>query len=94
MPAQVTPTMAESDDPRDKDIAQVISSETARRRGKGRKDREEIIQDQKLKRDIIEALHYKDERKFSEMLRKAGLKDGDERWTNAWKAYRAFWGQY
>jgi hypothetical protein len=85
--------MAESDDQRDKDIAQLISSETTRRRGKGRKDRKETLQDQQLRRNIIKAMQYKDERRFSEMLRKAGLKDGDERWTNAWKVYRAFWNQ-
>jgi len=85
--------MVEDEIQRDADIARLIATEATRRRGRGRKDREQVSQDKQMQRDIIKAMHYKDERKFSEMLRKAGLKDGDVRWVNAWKVYRAYWGQ-
>jgi len=85
--------MIEKEDERDIEIARLIASEATRRRGRGRMNREQMLQEKQMQRDILRAMHYKDERKFSEMLRKAGVKDGDERWVNAWKVYRVFWGQ-
>ncbi|MDQ1407930.1 MAG: hypothetical protein QOG55_3559 [Acidobacteriaceae bacterium] len=85
--------MKEPENTQDDDLDQLIASEATLRRGKGQISREQRLEDAQLQRDIIRAMHEKNERKFSAMLRKAGVKDGDDRWVNAWKVYRAFWGQ-
>jgi hypothetical protein len=78
--------MKEPENTQDDDLDQLIASEATLRRGKGQISREQRLEDAQLQRDIIRAMHEKNERK-------AGVKDGDDRWVNAWKVYRAFWGQ-
>lgn len=85
--------MPEDDENRDGELDRLIASESTIRRGRGLKDREERQKEQKLQRDILRAMQHKDERKFSAMLRMYGMKDGDENWIRAWKAYRVYWGQ-
>jgi len=85
--------MTKDEEKRDADIARLISSEATIRRGRGLKDREEREKERRLAADIIKAMQYGDERSFSALLRTYGVKDGDSRWINAWKAYRAFRGQ-
>jgi hypothetical protein len=85
--------ISENDENRDDELDRLIASESTIRRGRGAKDREERQKEQKLQRDILRAMQHKDERKFSEMLRTYGMKDGDENWIRAWKAYRVYWGQ-
>ena len=85
--------MAEKPTGKDEEIARLFVSEATRRRGRGVLDPEEMRENKRIQRDIIRALKFKDERKFSAMLRSYGWKDGEERWINAWKVYRAYWGQ-
>ena len=78
---------------RNDEIARLIASEATRRRGRGQVDPEERRSEEQIQRDILRALKHKDERKFSAMLRAYGWNEGEERWINAWKVYRAYWGQ-
>jgi hypothetical protein len=36
-------------------------------------------------------MRSKNERGFSEALRKAGILEESQEWKNAWEAYRAYW---
>jgi hypothetical protein len=74
----------------DRDVLDLIASETRRGRGKGPVDTERKRQDRQNAQNILKAMMAGDERRFSEMLRKAGIEDGDSRWTNAWKVFRAY----
>ena len=71
-----------------------MAAETARGRRKAPIDAEQKRQDRQNAKDILQAMRWKDERRFSEMLRKAGIQDGDERWTKAWEIFQAFCGRY
>ena len=44
---------------------------------------------QKLMRDLNRLIKKRDERGFSDALRRAGLREGSTEWENAWKAYRS-----
>jgi hypothetical protein len=77
----------------DPEIQELLASERSARKGRGKLSAEQRKENEQIQRDIVRALRYRDDRRFNEMLRKYGWKEGEERWTNAWKVYRAYWGQ-
>lgn len=63
-----------------------------RRVPKARTEAEERKREQiKLAQELDKAIKARDERAFSAALRRAGVRDGSRRWTNAWNAYRDYW---
>ena len=78
-----------SDEDRDREIRDVMSQE--KRRGRAPIDPARKREALHLARVLDLAMKEKNERGFSEALRKAGIFEGSQEWQNAWKAYRAYW---
>ena len=79
--------MSEND--KDREIRDVMSQE--KRRGRAPVDPARKREEIRLARALDRAMKAKNERGFSEALRKAGILEGSREWQNAWKAYRAYW---
>jgi hypothetical protein len=62
-----------------------------KRRGKAPIDAARKREEIRLARELDRAMRSKNERGFSEALRKAGILEESQEWKNAWKAYRAYW---
>lgn len=79
------------DKEKEKHIAEVIAEETARGRGKAPRGMMRKREHLELARALDKAMKARNERAFSDALRRAGIHDGSEVWKNAWAAYRAYW---
>jgi len=75
----------------DKQIEEVMRDDASRGRNRApaRSRRKKDLN--ALARELDKAMTAKNERGFSDALRKAGIADGSERWQAAWKAYRDHW---
>ena len=78
-----------SEDDKHQEIRDVMSQE--KRRGKAPIDAARKREEIRLARELDRAMRSKNERGFSEALRKAGILEESQEWKNAWKAYRAYW---
>ncbi len=83
--------MDDEKDKFDQEIRDVISQE--KRRGKTPSDPARKREEMRLARDLHRAMKARNERGFSEALRKGGIHEDSLEWKNAWRAYRAYWGQ-
>ena len=76
----------------DPDIKEVME-EHKRFRGRGPSVAQEARKKRALARAILRAIEARDEKAFSEQLRRAGIKDGSPEWKRAWQIYRSACGQ-
>ena len=67
----------------------VMQDHIRRAAGRGPNVAKEERKKKALARVILKAIQAKDERAFSEALRRVGVKDGSPEWTRAWKIFRA-----
>ncbi len=81
--------MDDQKDKIDQEILDVISQEKGR--GKAPKDPARKREEMKLVRDLGRAMKARNERGFSDALRRGGIREGSLEWKNAWRAYRAYW---
>lgn len=89
--------MTKEKDKRDEGIAQESSIDPAvrdviqdeKRKGTRRrpKDVNEERKKRKLAEDGLKAIKAKDVRTFTELLLRAGIREGSPEWKNAWKAF-------
>ena len=77
------------EDDREREIRDVMSQE--KRRGRTPLDPARKREEFRLATELGKAMQAKNERAFSEALRKAAIHEGSREWKNAWKAYRAYW---
>lgn len=75
----------------DQNVKDVIDEETRFASGRGPSIAKEVRRKRALARALLKAMKAKDERAFSEQLRRAGVKDASPEWKKAWEIYRATW---
>lgn len=71
----------------DREVLDVIHEEKRKTSRRGPKDIAEARKKRKLAEDGLKAIKAKDARTFSELLRRAGIREGSPEWKNAWKAF-------
>lgn len=71
----------------DRDILDVVNEDKRRGRRRRPKDTAEERKKAKLAADGLRAIKAKDSRRFTELLRQAGIREGSPEWKNAWKAF-------
>jgi|GEM_PF-4488480 len=71
----------------DREVADLIRAE--RRKGSRRGPRDEAAErkKQRLAADGLRAIKAKDARRFTELLRLAGIRENSPEWKNAWKVF-------
>ena len=71
----------------DREVLDVIQDE--KRKGSRRRPRDADAErkKKKLAEDGLRAIKAKDARRFTELLRQAGIREGSLEWKNAWKAF-------
>lgn len=77
----------------DPDVREVMEEQTRLVSGRGPSVAKEVQKKRALARAAFRAIQAKDERAFSEQLRRAGVKDGSPEWKKAWEVYRSACGQ-
>jgi hypothetical protein len=71
----------------DREVLDVIHEEKRKVSGRGPRDAEAERKKKKLAEDGLRAIKAKDARVFTELLRRAGIREGSPEWKNAWKAF-------
>ena len=77
----------------DPDVKEVMDEHTRLVSGRGPSVAKEAQKKRALARAALRAIEARDERAFSEQLRRAGVKDGSPEWKKAWEIYRSACGQ-
>jgi hypothetical protein len=77
----------------DPEIMEVMREHQRLASGRGPSVAKEAKKKRELARAILKAIEARDERAFSEQLRRAGIKDGSPEWKKAWQIYRSACGQ-
>jgi hypothetical protein len=72
----------------DPDVKEVMQEHTRLVSGRGPSVAGEVKKKKALGRAILKAIEARDERAFSEQLRRAGVKDRSPEWKRAWEIYR------
>jgi hypothetical protein len=75
------------DDEIDREVSDIIEVETNRGRGKGPIDPQRRRRAKLLASELIRAKDTKNERGFSDALRRGGIREGSQFWKNAWKFF-------
>jgi hypothetical protein len=73
----------------DPDVKEVMDEHTRVVSGRGPSIAKEARKKRALVKAALRAIETKDERAFSEQLRRAGVKDGSPEWKKAWEIYRS-----
>ncbi len=76
----------------DPDVKEVMDEHTRLVSGRGPSVAKEAQKKRALARAALRAIEARDERAFSEQLRRAGVKDGSPEWKKAWEIYRSACG--
>lgn len=76
----------------DSDVREVMEEHTRLVSGRGPSVAKEAQKKRALARAALRAIEARDERAFSEQLRRAGVKDGSPEWKKAWEIYRSACG--
>ena len=76
----------------DPDVKEVMEEHTRVVSGRGPSGAKEAQKKRALARAALRAIEARDERAFSEQLRRAGVKDGSPEWKKAWEIYRSACG--
>ena len=76
----------------DPDVKEVMEEHTRVVSGRGPSVAKEAQKKRALARAALRAIEARDERAFSEQLRRAGVKDGSPEWKKAWEIYRSACG--
>lgn len=76
----------------DPDVREVMNEHTRVVSGRGPSVAKEAQKKRALVRAALRAIDTRDERAFSEQLRRAGVKDGSSEWKKAWEIYRSACG--
>ncbi|MGB2624081.1 MAG: hypothetical protein WA857_09115 [Candidatus Acidiferrum sp.] len=71
----------------DRDVLDVMQDEKRKGSARGPKDVAAERKKQKLAADGLRAIKAKDARRFTELLRRAGIHENSVEWKNAWKAF-------
>lgn len=71
----------------DREVLDVIHEEKRKASGRGPGDSDAERKKKKLAEDGLRAIKAKDARRFTELLRQAGIREGSPEWKNAWKAF-------
>ncbi len=74
-------------------VKEVMDEHTRLVSGRGPSVAKEAQKKRALARAALRAIEARDERAFSEQLRRAGVKDGSPEWKKAWEIYRSACGQ-
>jgi hypothetical protein len=77
----------------DPEVKEVMEEHQRLVSGRGPGSAQEAKKKKALARAILKAIEAKDERAFSEQLRRAGIKDGSPEWKKAWQIYRSACGR-
>jgi hypothetical protein len=77
----------------DRDIKEVMDDHTRLVSGRGPNVADEARKKRALVKEAWRAVEARDEKAFSEKLRRAGVKDGSPEWKKAWEIYRSACGQ-
>jgi len=95
MPKQKKPGNFEVESPDiDPDVLDVMREHTKVVSGRGPNIAKEVERKQAIVKAAMKAIKAKNERAFSEELRRAGVKDGSPEWKKAWEIYRAAAGRH
>ncbi len=73
-------------------VKEVMDEHTRLVSGRGPSVAKETQKKRALARAALRAIEARDERAFSEQLRRAGVKDGSPEWKKAWEIYRSACG--
>ena len=76
----------------DPDVKEVMEEHTRIVSGRGPSVAKEAQKKRALVKAAMRAIETRDERAFSEQLRRAGVKDGSPEWKKAWEIYRSACG--
>ena len=76
----------------DPEVKEVMEEQKRRVSGRGPSGAKEAQRKRALAKAAWQAIQARDERAFSEELRRAGLKDGSPEWKKAWEIYRSTCG--
>jgi hypothetical protein len=76
----------------DPDVKVVMEEHIRVVSGRGPSVANEAQKKRALARAALRAIEARDERAFSEQLRRAGVKDGSPEWKKAWEIYRSACG--
>ncbi len=76
----------------DPDVKEVMEEQKRLVSGRGPSGAKEAQKKRALARAALRAIEARDERAFSEQLRRAGVKDGSPEWKKAWEIYRSACG--
>src|SRR5260370_39564165 len=75
--------------PIDPEVLDVIEEQKRKASGRGPSVGREERKKRALAKAVLHAIRARDERAFSEALRRAGVKDGSPEWRKAWEIYRS-----
>jgi hypothetical protein len=71
----------------DREVLDVMREEKRKAGGHGPLDAAAERKKKRLAEDGLKAIKAKDTRTFTELLRRAGIREGSPEWKNAWKAF-------
>ena len=71
----------------DREVLDAIQEQKRKMSGRGPLDADAERKKRKLAEDGLKAIKAKDARTFTELLRRAGIREDSPEWTNAWKAF-------
>jgi len=92
MPNEKKPTDPEESKEIDKDVKEIMEEQKRLASGRGPGVAKEAQRKRALAKAALRAIETRDERAFSEQLRRAGVKDGSPEWKKAWEIYRSACG--
>lgn len=73
----------------DPEVREIIQDEARSAAGRGPNVRKEEQKKKAIASAMLRAITAKDERSFSALLRRAGVKQGSREWKNAWNVFRS-----
>jgi hypothetical protein len=73
----------------DHEVRDVIRAEKRKGSRRGPKDDAAERKKQRLAEDGLRAIKAKDTRRFTELLKQAGIREDSPEWKNAWKAFHS-----
>ena len=85
--------MTTDEKPRDPTVKDTMKREESRGKRRRPIDPEERRKKSILAENALRAIQARDERAFSDALRRAGIRDGSPDWERAWKFYRSACGK-
>ena len=71
----------------DREVLDVIQEQKRKVSGRGPRNAVAERKKKRLAEDGLRAIKAKDPRTFTELLRRAGIREGSAEWKNAWKAF-------